>query len=906
MTIACPKCKTTVSREGQRFCYRCGHDLREFYDSLNVKVKEDSLASKTVVFGSPGKVQPADPGINTGEQPKAKNTGEQMPALDTVAMDPVEITSESKPLVSDAEQKATLRIILPTGDVFDREINRTETQMGKGPRNDIVIADPAVSASHALIKAEGKVYTVSDLGSRNGTYLNGEKIDGPRNLNHGDVIGLGLSKLTFRLSDYSETGAVLISDLVEAAAPRVIPPLTEESLAEAAVSAGLVSKAQLEKLRKEGASGRRLSRLLIEENLATEERLRDLMSKTFDIPTIDLDSAEVAEALTAKFPSRLARQHQAIPVSMESNKLLLAVADPTNSAAVADVRRELKLEVDMRLATPSDILQQIDKHYAPRLIGVQPSGERLECLVNQKEIEIGKAPHNTIVLTDQTVSNTHAVILARDGGYSIVDLGSRNGTFVNGDRLGSQARTLCHGDSIQLGQTVLTFRNPQETTENKTAVLSQNVLEEIRKRAESQAVAQEPSKSEAKPKSKTEDVEIVSPPVVALPVGAAPAPLVEQKASAQEKASKSADEANQESEKKKKKKKKGEQERLKAAYIGAISRVIAQIIGPLALILVTVYIIQRPQSTGPTQPPAPSGPAGRTVERSRFATPSAATAFTGGLFEPSGVIQVPDSNNILFVSDGKKDAVFLVTLDGSGNQTGDIKPVALGTKIADPEAITYGGGYFYVVGSQSDATWAEQNALVRFKYDPATQAIAGQTEVIADLRGWLLQNVPELSAEGSKAGIEGGLNVEGLAWDPTHERLLLGLRSPFVDGGALLIALKVRDSFTREALALADPGVIKIPLEGLGVRDIHFDTRLKSFLILAGAAENQKRSEFKLWEWSGDTEPGNVAARAREGAALDQNLKPEGIAHLKMGGRDFLFIACDANRYFKIDYATVE
>lgn len=900
MTIACPKCKAIVSREGQRFCYRCGHDLREFYESLNVKVKDDSLASKTVMFGSPGKPQPPGPSGNTGEQPKAKNTGEQMPALDTVAMDPVEITAESQPAASETEQKATLRIILPTGDVFDRELNRTETQMGKGPRNDIVIADPAVSASHALIKVEGKTYTVSDLGSRNGTFLNGEKIDGPRNLNHGDVIGLGLTKLTFRLSDYSETGAVLLSDLVEAIEPRVIPPLTQESLAEAAISAGLVSKAQLDNLLKEGAAGRRVYRVLVEENLATEQQLRDLMSRTFDIPVIDLNAAEIDEAMAARFPSRLAREHQVFPVALEPKKLLLAVADPTNSEAIADVKRELKLDVDMKLATPSEILQLSDKHYAPRLIGVQPSGETLECIINQKEIEIGKATHNTIVLTDLTVSNTHAVILARDGGYSIVDLGSRNGTFVNGERLGSQARTLRHGDSIQLGQTVLTFRNPQETTENATAVLSLNVLEEIRKRAEIQDAAPQSSKKEEKSKSKTEDVEIVAAPVVAPPVNVAAAPAKDKPPKG------AADVSTQEAEKKKKKKKKGEQERLKAAYIGAISRVIAQIIGPLALILVTVYIIQRPQTGGPAPAPGPSEPAGRTVERSRFATPTPSTPFNGGIYEPSGVIQVPDTNSVLFVSDGAKDQVFLVQLDASGNQTGEIKPVALGTKIADPEAITYGGGYFYVVGSQSDPNWAEQNAIVRFKFDPATQAIAGQPEVIADLRGWLIANVPELSAEGTRRGVDGGLNIEAVAWDPAQERLLLGLRSPFADNGALLVALKVRDTFTRETIALADPGVIKVPLEGLGVRDIHFDTRLKSFLILAGAAENQKRSEFKLWEWSGDTEQSNVAARPREGAALDQNLKPEGIAHLKIGGRDFIFIACDSSRYFKIDYASVE
>jgi len=37
-------------------------------------------------------------------------------------------------------------------------------------------------------------------------------------------------------------------------------------------------------------------------------------------------------------------------------------------------------------------------------------------------------------------------------GYTIVDLGSRNGTFVNGERLGSQAHTLKHGDKVQWGR----------------------------------------------------------------------------------------------------------------------------------------------------------------------------------------------------------------------------------------------------------------------------------------------------------------------------------------------------------------------------------------------------------------------------------------------------------------------
>ena len=54
----------------------------------------------------------------------------------------------------------------------------------------LVIDDEQVSRRHALVACDGVEFTLSDLGSRNGTFVNGEKIDGPYSLKHGDVIGL--------------------------------------------------------------------------------------------------------------------------------------------------------------------------------------------------------------------------------------------------------------------------------------------------------------------------------------------------------------------------------------------------------------------------------------------------------------------------------------------------------------------------------------------------------------------------------------------------------------------------------------------------------------------------------------------------------------------------------------------
>lgn len=908
MTFACPQCKSSISRDRQRFCYRCGHDLRAFYDTINAPVKEDTFTSGTAMFGTPMESKPPRGSTTTGEQPVARDTGEQVLDLDTLAIDPVDPTAGKTP--ASGEGKATLRILLPTGDVFDKELANAEAQMGKGPRNDIVIADPAVSTTHALIKAEAGGYTLTDLGSRNGTYLNGERIPEPRRLNHGDVIGLGLSKLTFRLNDYSETGAIQKTDLIPPPARPAPLPLTEDSLAQALASEGLVSSDEVTRLKGE-KPGRRLYRALVEAGAIAEEKLRDLMSRVFKIPAADLASAQVDDALAARFPPRLARASHVFPLGIEGDRLALAVADPTDTEAIEEVEREMGMPVDVRLATASQIAQQIDRRYGPKLIGVLPSGEKLEYQVNQAETEIGKATHNHIVLTDPTVSNTHAVLLARDGGYSVVDLGSRNGTYINGERLGTHSRALRHGDAVQLGQTVLTFRNPEETNENITAVLSEEAVREIRKRAEKdpEPKASGPTAPSAIPDAAASSLSVHpkkkhktgESPGAELPLAAAVSAAAAPPLDAIPATGTQADEDKR----KKKKKKKTEEERVKAAYIRAIGGILATLLSVGLTVMLTLMLMRSNQSP----PPAGNSPGGGgavPAKKSVFAVASAITPLPAGTYEASGTIQVPNDDAVLFVDDGKPKEIFYMKVDGEG-RAGEIKPVPLDVKIENPEGITYGGGYFYVVSSQSDPKMGEKNGIARFAFDPASQTVQGQAEAIGDLRNFLIENVPALKGAGELPGVEGGLNIEGIAWDPVHERLLLGLRSPVINDQALLVPLTLRDPrgpFTRENLVVPEPKAITLGLGGLGIRDIHYDSRLKKFLILTGATETQRRTEFKLWVWGGDTDPSHPDSTPSEEVTIDEKMKPEGVAHLRVGGKDFIFIVGDASRYLKLDYVS--
>lgn len=70
------------------------------------------------------------------------------------------------------------------------------TSIGRTAGNDIVLPDPYVSSRHAVIKSTSHKTTIEDMGSVNGTYVNGTRITRPHFLKPGDRINIG--GITFR------------------------------------------------------------------------------------------------------------------------------------------------------------------------------------------------------------------------------------------------------------------------------------------------------------------------------------------------------------------------------------------------------------------------------------------------------------------------------------------------------------------------------------------------------------------------------------------------------------------------------------------------------------------------------------------------------------------------------------
>jgi sigma-B regulation protein RsbU (phosphoserine phosphatase) len=77
------------------------------------------------------------------------------------------------------------------GSPSRHEASEGTLTLGRGTASDVVIPDSSMSRQHARIFAQADGWVLEDLGARNGTFLNGQRIEGQRPLSPGDVIRLG-------------------------------------------------------------------------------------------------------------------------------------------------------------------------------------------------------------------------------------------------------------------------------------------------------------------------------------------------------------------------------------------------------------------------------------------------------------------------------------------------------------------------------------------------------------------------------------------------------------------------------------------------------------------------------------------------------------------------------------------
>jgi len=88
-------------------------------------------------------------------------------------------------------------IVLPNGDRFS--LTESVITIGRHPDSNLVLADPNVSRNHAEIRPQGERFAVVDLGSTNGTRVNGVRVD-TQVLQDGDEVSFGNTRMRFEAS----------------------------------------------------------------------------------------------------------------------------------------------------------------------------------------------------------------------------------------------------------------------------------------------------------------------------------------------------------------------------------------------------------------------------------------------------------------------------------------------------------------------------------------------------------------------------------------------------------------------------------------------------------------------------------------------------------------------------------
>ncbi|MBI4179456.1 DUF3616 domain-containing protein [bacterium] len=284
--------------------------------------------------------------------------------------------------------------------------------------------------------------------------------------------------------------------------------------------------------------------------------------------------------------------------------------------------------------------------------------------------------------------------------------------------------------------------------------------------------------------------------------------------------------------------------------------------------------------------------------------------------EFSDAAPIPGKNAALIVEDESKDSLFVLTFgpDRSAPDTMEWIPLPAGFHLKDMEGIAVDGrGFVYVVSSHSlnsEGKPRRGSALARMSLESNGDLRGADT--ISDLRDWLESEIPEIAAVRTLPTDAGGLNIEGLAYDPDRERLLLGLRGPLWGNHPALIPIRLKTPngpFRRDALELEEPIVLDT-ISGFGVRAISYDGPSKSFWILTGGGGDSKKTKnrFQVWRWDGTDQP----PRAVDGIRFDKKIKtrrsslkfhPEGICILHPANADpvLLIVADGCPFYFKMD-----
>lgn len=325
------------------------------------------------------------------------------------------------------------------------ELTKPEIVIGREDSVDITIPASAVSRRHARLLQEGEQYALEDLGSSNGTFVNGEKLIQRRILNSGDKIRLGqIINLVYYAPVIESNKTVMHSSESDKTVMHSSEP--EKTVARSSPSKpAYVMQTMLgeEPIIQQTSTGPRQLFVTI---AGGQTQAYSLTRTSYSIGRLETNDIVIPSQIVSGKHARLEQVNGGgykLVVTPEAKNPIQFEGRPIEGSHVLrhdDILRIGSLDpgvmVTMTYNAPSEAAQQVERDIV--------FGEKTL-------IQIGRDPGNDVVIPSPNVSRFHTQIEKVGQRYRVEDLRSSNGTYVNGNRIEGSV-WLKPNDSIRIGQ----------------------------------------------------------------------------------------------------------------------------------------------------------------------------------------------------------------------------------------------------------------------------------------------------------------------------------------------------------------------------------------------------------------------------------------------------------------------
>lgn len=330
--------------------------------------------------------------------------------------------------------------------------------VGRSDDNDIVMKEGHISRVHARLHPIGDEVYLEDLGSANGTYVNGQRIWGAIRLHHGDHVRF--DEASFRV--YGKTATVESGiTVIRTDDPMGSPPkasVTPEPAPDLEESANAIAEPEpLDPF----ATAENPEVPRPTENdasaLHADADAEDDLAKTevTDLAELEklMDEAgnEESSLIDLEDDARDDEDHEPPllkTIAMAPELPTITDADQISPTMVVEAQRlpPARDEATEPLTVEGAL---------PRLLGLTPpvTGEMLT--LNRGRMTLGRATDCDLVVSEPSVSSRHAQVIVNAAGTTLMNLFSANGTFVNGEPIDTVK--LKPGDVIQMGRVEFLF-----------------------------------------------------------------------------------------------------------------------------------------------------------------------------------------------------------------------------------------------------------------------------------------------------------------------------------------------------------------------------------------------------------------------------------------------------------------